>query len=161
MLRQTDVVFVEERSLRGLAAFHVAKTWRKYHVSDVAGSCAVPSGGRRWPHTTRLEWSDVGRYFLLVRVGYHVTKMVISGLYCTVVTCHSTPCLHCLLSYVLMTLLGSCYCVHACAHLLHFNYHWLKNRNESDPFVGLHDISASELIFGMRGCIMIFKVRYR
>ena len=82
--------------------------------------------------------------------------------FCTVLFCHLSryglpAYLHCLLSYVLMTLLRSRDYVHACAHLLYFNYHWLKKRSESDPFEGLHDISASELIFGMRCCVMNFQ----
>ena len=30
-------MFLEEHSLRVLLAFHVAKSWHKYHLSDVAG----------------------------------------------------------------------------------------------------------------------------
>jgi len=36
------VVFVKEHSLRVLAV-HVAKSWRKYHLSDVVGKCTDQS----------------------------------------------------------------------------------------------------------------------
>jgi len=40
------IVFVEEHSLRVLAV-HLAKSWCKYHLSDVAGKCTD-----QWHHTT-------------------------------------------------------------------------------------------------------------
>ena len=40
------VVFVEEHSLR-LLAVHLAKCWRKYHLSDVAGKCTDQSVGHQ------------------------------------------------------------------------------------------------------------------
>jgi hypothetical protein len=63
-------VFVEERSLRGLAV-HVAKRWHEYHLSDVAVRCTVQWAGHHWHHTTRLRKSDVGSYFQLFHEDYH------------------------------------------------------------------------------------------
>ena len=42
----TSVVFVEEHSLRVLAV-HLAKSWRKYYLSDVAGKCTDQSVGHQ------------------------------------------------------------------------------------------------------------------
>jgi len=45
------VVFVEEHSLRVLAV-HLAKSWHKYHLSDIAGNCMDQSVSHQWHHTT-------------------------------------------------------------------------------------------------------------
>lgn len=59
----SDVVFVEERSLRGLTVY-VANLWRKYHLSHVAGTQTVQSGGHLRHHVTRLRKGNVGSYFV-------------------------------------------------------------------------------------------------
>ena len=64
------VVFVEERSLRVLAV-HLAKRWRKYHLSDVAGKCTDQSVGHQWHHTTHLRKSGVGSLFRQFHEDYH------------------------------------------------------------------------------------------
>jgi len=56
------VVFAEEHSLRVLAVL-LAKRWRKYHLSDVAGKCTDQSAGHQWHHNIRLRKSDVGSCF--------------------------------------------------------------------------------------------------
>ena len=58
----TVVVFVEEHCLRVLAV-HLAKCWRKYQLSDVAGKCTDQSVGHQLHQTTRLRKSDVGSCF--------------------------------------------------------------------------------------------------
>ena len=74
------VVFVEENSLSVLAV-HLAKIWRKYHLSDVAGKCTDQSGGHEWHHTTRLRKSDVGSCFRQFHEDYHTPQ---TGFYCIV-----------------------------------------------------------------------------
>ena len=64
------VVFVEEHSLRMLAV-HLAKSWRKYDLSDVAGKCTDQSVGHQSHHTTRLRKSDVGSCFQEFHEDYH------------------------------------------------------------------------------------------
>jgi len=64
------VVFIEEHSLRVLAV-HLAKSWRKYHLSDVAGKCNDQSIGHQWHHTTRLWKRDVGSCCRQFHVDYH------------------------------------------------------------------------------------------
>jgi len=66
----TSVVFVEEHSLRVLEV-HLAKSWRKYHLSDVVGKCMDQSVGHQLHHTTRLWKSDVGSCFRLFHEDYH------------------------------------------------------------------------------------------
>ena len=44
------VMFAEEQSLRVLAV-HLAKSWRKYHLSDIAGKCTYQSFGHQLHHT--------------------------------------------------------------------------------------------------------------
>ena len=56
------VMLVEENSLRVLAV-HLAKCWRKYHLSDIAGKCMDQSVGHQLHNTTRLRKSDVGSCF--------------------------------------------------------------------------------------------------
>jgi len=64
------IVFVEEHSLRVLSV-HLAKSWHKYHLPDVAGKCTDQSVGHQWHHTTRLRKSDVGSYFRQFHEDYH------------------------------------------------------------------------------------------
>ena len=64
------VVFVEEHSLRVLAV-HLGNSWRKYHLSDVAGKCTDQSAGHQLHHTTRLRKSDVGSCFRQFHEDFH------------------------------------------------------------------------------------------
>ena len=64
------VVFVEKHSLTVLAV-HLAKNWRKYHLSDIAGKCTAQSVDHQWHHTTHLQKSDVGSCFQQLHVDYH------------------------------------------------------------------------------------------
>jgi len=71
VLRPTsDVVFVKERTLRGLVE-HVANSSRKYHSPDFVGKCAVQWTGHQGHHTTRWQKSDIYIYFQLFYVHYH------------------------------------------------------------------------------------------
>ena len=65
------VVFVEEHSLRVLAV-HLAKSWRKYHLSDVSGKCTDQWVGHQWHHTTRLRKSDVSSCFRQFHDDYQI-----------------------------------------------------------------------------------------
>jgi hypothetical protein len=53
----SDILFVEEHALRGRAG-HVAKSWFKYHLSDIPGRCTVQWASHHWHHTTHLWKSD-------------------------------------------------------------------------------------------------------
>jgi hypothetical protein len=64
------VVFVQEHSLRVMAV-RLARSWRKYHLSDVVGKCTDQGVGDQWHHTTRLWESDVGSCFRQFHVDYH------------------------------------------------------------------------------------------
>ena len=74
------VMFLEKHSLRVLAV-HLAQSWRKYHLSDVAGKCTDRWVGHQWQHTTRLWQRDIDRCFRQFHVDY---RDIINGssLYC-------------------------------------------------------------------------------
>jgi len=63
------VVYVEEHSLRVLAV-HLAKGWRKYHLSDVAGKCADQwvSLRSQWPRGLRRRSAAAHLLRLWVRI---------------------------------------------------------------------------------------------
>jgi sugar diacid utilization regulator len=63
------IVFVEEHSLRVLAVY-LAKSWRKYHLSDVVGKCTDQSVGHQLHHTTYKK----GVYYQENKIYNHLPK---------------------------------------------------------------------------------------